>query len=139
MAGLELTGKLTRKLAVQNGQSARGAWCKQEFVLEFQDGNFPASACFNVWGEDKVKELEAYQLGDDLTVSFHINSREFNGKWYTDLKAWKIARTAPAQASPAPAPTFTAPGIEDLPAGFAPQASAPTVDNIPDGGDDLPF
>lgn len=146
MANLEIEGRLVRKLAVQTGRSARGDWSKQEFVVEFQDGNFPSNVVFNVWGADKVRDLEQYQVGDVIRVSFAPSSREFNGRWYTDLRAWRIA---PAGQQPAaqPAPR----GSQDVPAGFAPRESqgyapapAPTVEDIPadntaDFGDDLPF
>ena len=91
MANLEIEGRLVRKLAVQSGRSARGDWSKQEFVVEFQDGNFPSNVVFNVWGADKVRDLERYQVGDEIRVSFAPSSREFNGRWYTDLRAWRIA------------------------------------------------
>ena len=153
MANLELTGRLNRKLPVQSGVSARGEWSKQEFVLDFQDGNYPATACFNVWGEDKVKELERFQIGDDIKVTFRINSREFNGKWYTDLRAWRIEYAAAEAQQPAAASTYSptpqqpsaaAPYQGNVPAGFAPSAPAPPVapsgyDEADGSSDDLPF
>lgn len=87
---MELEGRIARKLAVQSGTSARGAWSKQEFILEYQEGNFPAQVCMNVWGEDKVRDLEKYQVGDRVKVSFNLSSREFNGRWYTDVRAWRM-------------------------------------------------
>lgn len=144
------------KLAVQSGRSAKGDWAKQEFVIEYQEGNFPTKACFSVWGADKVKDLEKYNVGDQIKVAFNISSREFNGKWYTDLRAWRIspagqAYAAPAQAAPGygsmPAQNQGygnqgyGNGYNDVPAGFAPsygqQAPAPSLDDMP--GDDLPF
>ncbi|MBR1406956.1 MAG: DUF3127 domain-containing protein [Bacteroidales bacterium] len=153
MANLEIEGRLVRKLAVQSGRSARGDWSKQEFVVEFQDGNFPSNVVFNVWGADKVRDLERYQVGDEIRVSFAPSSREFNGRWYTDLRAWRIAPAGQA-AQPAPqqayGPQPAAPrGSQDVPAGFAPRsegavppaAPAPTFEDMPgtDSGDDLPF
>ena len=96
---LEIEGKIIRKLAVQSGKSARGDWSKQEFVIEYQDGNYPTQACLNVWGPEKVKDLEKYQIGDTVKVSFSISSREYNNRWYTDLRAWKIEGEAPVQES----------------------------------------
>ena len=93
---LEIEGKIIRKLGVQSGTSARGEWSKQEFVIEFQEGNYPSQVCLSVWGADKVKELEKYQIGDKVKVSFNISSREYNNRWYTDLRAWKIETEAPA-------------------------------------------
>ena len=63
---LELEGRIVRKLNVQSGTSARGTWSKQEFIFEYQEGNFPSQVCFNVWGDDKVRELEKYQVGDKV-------------------------------------------------------------------------
>ncbi len=94
---LEIEGKIIRKLGVQSGTSARGEWSKQEFIIEYQEGNYPSQACFSVWGADKVKELEKYQINDKVKVSFNINSREYNNRWYTDLRAWKIEVESPVQ------------------------------------------
>ena len=133
---LELEGTLRQKLGVQSGTSARGQWAKQEFILEFPDGNFTAQACFTAWGQEKVAELDKYQVGDKVKVSFNLKSREYNGRWYNDLQIWKIAPAGDAQpAAPAqPARQAQAPS-------YAPQAPAPTIEDMPaDSGDeDLPF
>lgn len=114
------------KLALQSGRSAKGDWAKQEFVIEYQEGNFPTKACFSVWGADKVKDLEKYNVGDQIKVAFNISSREFNGKWYTDLRAWRISPAGQAYAAPAQgyagagqgyaAPAQGAPGYGSMPA-----------------------
>ncbi len=119
---LELEGRLTRKLAVQTGTSARGAWSKQEFILEYQEGNFPTQVCMNVWGEDKVRELEKFQIGDKVKVSFNLSSREYNGRWYSDIRAWRIEPVGSMESTQAP-------------------ASVPMPDPIyaPVSDDDLPF
>lgn len=129
MANLELEGKLVRKLPVQSGRSARGDWSKQEFLLEFQEGNFPSTVVFSVWGADKVNELAKYSEGSTIKVAFNLSSREYNGKWYTDVRAWRISPAGQAASAPAPTPA-------PAPA-FAP---APTLDDMPgDTFDDLPF
>jgi len=88
---LELTGKLLQKLPLQSGQSAKGAWSKQEFVLETQE-NYPRKVCLSVWGADKVAELGAITEGEVLKVGFNLESRLFNERWYTDARAWRIER-----------------------------------------------
>ena len=132
---LELEGTLRQKLAVQSGQSARGAWAKQEFVLEFPDGNYTSQACFTAWGQDKVQELAKYREGDRVKVSFNLKSREYNGRWYNDLQMWKIAPDTPQQA----APSYAAPTVPPT----APQAPSPSLADMPadsgDADDDLPF
>lgn len=135
---MDIEGKLIQKLGVQSGKSARGDWAKQEFVIEYQDGNFPTKACFSVWGADKVKDMERYQVGDSVKVSFNVSSREYNGKWYTDLRAWRISQAGVA-AAPAPgfAPQGGYQGGFAQSAGAPQQAPAPGFDDMP--GDDLPF
>ena len=133
---LEIEGTLAQKLPVQSGSSARGPWAKQEFILEYPDGNFTAKACFTAWGQEKVQDLAKYQVGDKVKVSFNLKSREYNGRWYNDLQIWKIA---PAGAQPAQ-PAQPAVPVQTVPPAF-PQAPAPTLEDMPaeDGGEDLPF
>ena len=134
---LELEGTIRQKLGVQSGTSARGAWAKQEFILEFPDGNYTSQACFTAWGQDKVQELDKYQVGDRVKVSFNLKSREFNGRWYNDLQIWRIAPAGEAQPAAA-APAYAAPSAPQAP---APMAPAPTLDDMPADSpeDDLPF
>lgn len=150
MANIEIEGRLVKKLEPQSGTSSKGEWVKQEFVVEFKDGNYNSNAVFNVWGFDKVKELEAFSLGTQIKVSFGINSREFNGRWYTDLRAWRIQASGNAPQSFAGAPDSQdrsgAGQFNDVPAGFSPSGGfrtspPPSLDDIPgdEGSDDLPF
>ena len=97
---IEIKCKLLDKLPVQSGTSARGAWCKQDFIVETIE-QYPRKICMNVWGDDKVKELANYNSQDMLNVSINIESREFNGRWYTDVRAWKIQKDTPAGAEQA--------------------------------------
>ena len=134
---LEIEGTLAQKLPVQSGNSARGPWAKQEFILEYPDGNFTAKACFTAWGQDKVQDL---QVGDKVKVSFNLKSREYNGRWYNDLQIWKIA---PAGAQPAAPAQQPAPQAKPAPQAAAwQQAPAPTLEDMPadsEGAEDLPF
>ncbi len=138
---LELEGTIRQKLGVQSGTSARGVWAKQEFILEFPDGNYTSQACFTAWGQDKVQELDKYQAGDRVKVSFNLKSREYNGRWYNDLQIWRIA---PAGAD---APQPAAPAAPDYPAASAnqapppPPAPSPSLEDMPADNpeDDLPF
>lgn len=135
---LEIEGKIISKLPVQSGTSARGPWQKQEFVIEYQEGNYPTQVCMNVWGEDKVKDLERFQAGTPVKVSFNLSSREYNGRWYTDIRAWRIENSngsAPAQ-QPVTGPVTTT----VTPATQASPAASPATDDLGDSStDDLPF
>lgn len=135
---MEISGRIIQKLPLQSGvaKSSGNPWKKQEYVLETHD-NYPRKVKFDFFGE----RVDQYQLelGEEVTVSFDLESREFNGRWYTDVRAWKADKqgavpqggfttTAPQQATPefgaAPA------------AGIQPQSPFPPASNAED---DLPF
>lgn len=138
MAALEIEGKIKTKLTPRSGSSARGGWTSQDFVVEYQDGNYPADACITAFGDEKVRDLDRFQVGDAVKVSFNVRAREFNGRWYNDLRMWRISApgAAPAAGASAPAASGYAPV-----AGPAPMAPPPSFDDMPAAGpeDDLPF
>lgn len=122
---LDFTGKLIQKLGQQTGQGKNGTWVKQEFIVETQE-QYPKKVCVSAWG-DKVKELDAVSVGEVVKLSINIESREFNSRWYTDVRIWKVERMRNAESG---APD-SAPFPEDFP-------MPPTTDFNPDGND-LPF
>ena len=136
---MEIIGKLLQKLPLQSGIGRTGnSWQKQEFVIETME-QYPKKVCANLWG-DKLDMLDTVNIGDTVKISFSLESREFNGKWYTDVKAWKIelATENPMQsAAPAyqPANAVPAPAADTLP----PMASDDLDTFTDNGGDDLPF
>ena len=119
---MEITGKLIQKLPVQSGVSTSGNnWSKAEFVIETVE-QYPKKVCANLWG-DRARALDQFQIGSLITVSFDLESREYNGRWYTDVKAWKVEAATPAAATGAPA--YGQPqGYVQQPQGFAPQGYA---------------
>jgi hypothetical protein len=86
---LEISGKIIELLPVKSGQSSNGEWRKQEYILETET-QYPKKVCFMAWG-DKIDQFNIKQ-GEPLTVSIDLESREYNGRWYTDVKAWKVSR-----------------------------------------------
>jgi hypothetical protein len=124
---MEITGKIIAVLPEQGGVSKTGnEWKKQEYVLETYD-QYPKKVCFQLFGNDKIEQA-AIQTGEDLTVHFDIESREYNGRWFTNINAWKIERTntgttattpnnfAPVTASAFSAPDYPPPNpTDDLP------------------------
>lgn len=98
---MEITGKLIQKLPVKSGVSSSGNnWSKAEFVIETVE-QYPKKVCANLWG-DRARALDQFQEGSLITVSFDLESREFNGNWYTDVRAWKVEAATPASVTGAP-------------------------------------
>lgn len=91
---MELTAKLIQLLPLQTGTGKNGQWKKQDIIVE-TDGTYPKKVCISIWG-DKINE-SVLKIGSQLAISFDVESREYNGKWYTDVKAWKIEATGVAK------------------------------------------
>ena len=85
---MQLIAKLIEVLPVQTGEGRNGTWKKQSIIVETTDSNYPKKICVVVWG-DKANE-NILKIGNVLDIAIDIESRECNGKWYTDVKAWKI-------------------------------------------------
>ena len=96
---MEISGKIIELLAMKSGQSANGEWRKQEYILE-TDGQYPKKICFMAWG-DKIDQFDIKQ-GDIVEVSVDLESREYNGRWYTDVKAWKVTKDGKAAGNANP-------------------------------------
>lgn len=92
----EITGKIIAVLPTKSGTSARGTqWSSQTAVIETQE-QYPKKVAFDVLG-DKIAEFNL-QVGEEVTISFDINAREFNGKWFNSVNAWHVVRQqSPAQ------------------------------------------
>ena len=86
---LKLSGKVKEILEMQSGEGKNGPWKKQDFILE-TPGKFPRPVCITQWGEQIDKNN--IQVGETLTAWIDIQSREYKGRWYTDVKAWKVER-----------------------------------------------
>ncbi len=85
---LEITASLRQVLPPVTGQGRNGTWSKQEFVVE-TSGEYPKKICCTLWG-DKASALQDLSEGQEVKVYFDLESREYNGRWYTDVKAWKV-------------------------------------------------
>lgn len=120
---MQLTAKLVQVLPVQSGMGKNGEWKRQSIIVE-TDGMYPKKVCITIWG-DKVGD-SMFQEGALLDISFDLESREFNGRWYTDVKAWKVELAGGAANN----------------SGFSSNddpTPAQPVDFGGDSGDDLPF
>lgn len=128
---MEVTGKIIQKLELQSGTSKAGnAWSKQEYVLETIE-NFPKKVHFDFFGE-RANQYPL-EVGDTITLSFDIESREWNGRWFTSIRGWKAEKTD-AQA---PAVTAT-PASSPIP-NAVPAPPIPDFSSSEGESDDLPF
>ena len=121
---MEITGKLIHRLDVQTGVSKAGKeWQKQDFVIETEDGQYSKKIAFTLFG-DKISLLNGLNKGDTIIVAFNLESREFDGKWFSNVNAWKIT---PVQGQP------------EQSHHTPPQAQQQTPAAPPPPSDDLPF
>ncbi len=86
---LQITGTVIDVLQEQSGEGKNGQWRKQEFILE-TGGQYPKQICLVQWG-DNIDKF-AVQKGETLTAHIDIQSREYQSRWYTDVKAWRVER-----------------------------------------------
>lgn len=84
---MQITATLIQLLPLQKGVGKNGEWKKQDVIVQ-TEGQYPKKICISIWG-DKINE-KVLEVGNMLAIDFDIESREFNGRWYTDVKAWKI-------------------------------------------------
>ncbi len=120
---LSVKGKIEQILKPESGVSRAGKeWNKQEFVIE-TDEQFPRKVCFTLFG-DKTSLISGFAPGTEVEVSFNLESREYNGKYFHNVNAWKIDKVG-AENLPEPPP------------GFSPADVPPPSEE--DMGSDLPF
>ena len=125
---MELTGKLISIMPKQTGQGSRGEWVRQDFLIETTE-QYPRKVIVSAWGE-RAQELEAYKPGNTVSIDINLESREYNGRWYTDVRVWRFRKQS------SDIQDFQ--GISDS----LPQSNIPlpeTPDPEPDQIDDLPF
>lgn len=121
---IQLQGKVVQVLQEQSGEGKNGPWRKRDFILEVP-GKYPKKVCITQWGDNI--DTQAVQEGLDVTASVDIQSREYKGNWYTDVKAWKVVQGSGSnQQDNTPPP---------------PSAEGFTIDTeeFNDMDDDLPF
>ena len=132
---MEIVGKIIQVLPLQEGVSKTGnPWKVQSYVLETQE-QYPRKVCFEIFGEDRINNNKC-NIDDLVTVSFDIESREFNGRWYTSVRAWRVQQGDTASA----APVAAQPAPQVAQAAAAPVANTQVFDaSADDESGDLPF
>ncbi len=143
---MDIVGKIIQVLPLQEGISKTGnPWKSQSYVLETQE-QYPRKVCFEIFGEDRIKNNPC-NVDDVVTVSFDIESREYNGRWYTSIRAWRVQQgNMLSQAAPDPVAASVAAPVAAAPATPSPMANPDTANKAPfdmvggqDEGEDLPF
>ncbi len=117
---MELTGTVISILPEVTGQGKNGNWRKQEFILEIPS-QYPKKVCISLWG-DKIDQA-GLQVNQTVTASIDVESREYNSRWYTEVKAWKVDKAGAGGSSSGssagnplpPVTTFSEDESDDLP------------------------
>ena len=113
---MEINGRIIAVMPIKTGTSQKDGkpWASQEYVIETAE-QYPKRMLFYLFGEDKINQYNL-QIGSEVVVKFDINAREYNGRWYNDIRAWNVepiqAQTTanfPAGADAIPAPTIAPP------------------------------
>ena len=123
---MEFEGVVYKIMPVTRGTSARGEWQRQDVVFDYNDGGqFSRKICVTFF--NKESDVAKLREGETFLVSVNIESREYNGRWYTDIRAWRLQPKQESAGAGAPMP--------DMP----PIAEEPSYASSPAEVDDLPF
>lgn len=135
---MEITGKVVRLGGLTEGTSARGPWRKQDLIIE-TDEQYPKTVCLTCW-TNQIDEIQKMVPGQLIKAQIDISSREFNGKWYTDVRVWRfdpVTATAPAPAQQPNQPT--AQPVHQTPPAAPTGGPEDFFGSDSNNGDDLPF
>lgn len=133
---MEITGKVVRLGTLLEGTSARGPWRKQELIIETEE-QYPRTVCLICWS-NQIDEIQKFAPGQTIKAQIEISSREFNGKWYTDVRAWRFDPVGAAASVSSPAQPVAQPMHQTPPVATTEPANdyyPPTDESV----DDLPF
>lgn len=129
---MEFEGTVFKIMPATSGQSARGAWQRQEVIFDMKSqSQYPRKICVTFF--NKPEEVARLSVGVEYNVSIDIESREYNGKWYTDVRAWRIVakeQTAPSPASGINPPAYNSPMPTQEPV-YAQNVAVQEVDDLP--------
>lgn len=123
---MDFEGVVYKVLAPVSGTSARGEWKKQDIIFEIPS-DMNRKVCVTFFG-DRAGDVSSFKEGDTANVSVNVESREYNGRWYTDVRGWRVVK----KQSAAPTP----PLADEMPP--FDESSMPSTSKAEDY-DDLPF
>ena len=122
---MEIIGKIAQLLPLVTGQGKNGEWRKQEFIIEIADGQYPKKVCLSLWG-DKIDQA-GLTLNETVKVFFDLESREYNTRWFTEARAWRVEKQGAASTG-TPIQTSSPQVPNDAPPSFN---AAPVEDDLP--------
>ena len=128
---MNISGKVVQILQEVKGEGKNGPWSRQDFIIETND-QYPKKVCISVWN-NKIN-LSSLNPGDPVTMDITVESREYNGRWYTDVKALSLSTEGKKEEN----------GISQTRAPWEEPAGnklppAPTDAELAEQEDDLPF
>lgn len=112
---MEIKGKVIQVLPTQTGQGRNGTWAKQEVIIE-TPGQYPKRVALSIWGEENINKYDL-ESGLDITAHINIESREHNGRWFTEVRVWKVETSEQRRSAPKDEPQTIVgdDGIDSLP------------------------
>ena len=93
---MEISGKILKVMPLESGEGKNGTWKKQLLVIEIENGKYSKKVATTLWND---LTDNTFQEGAEISIEFDVESREYNGKWYTDVKAWKINKNSSVQVA----------------------------------------
>lgn len=131
---MEITGKVLKLGTMIEGTSARGPWRKQDLIIETEE-QFPKTVCLTCW-TNQIEEIQKFAPGQSIKAQIDLSSREFNGKWYTDVRVWRFDPvTAGVSVNSTPSQEQSMMHQTPPASTSAPDYFPPADENV----DDLPF
>lgn len=137
---MDVTGRLIKILPEMRGESQRGPWVRGGFVIETED-TYPRQMAFTLFGEERLAMLNSLVMNAPVVVTFSPESREYQDRWYTDLRCIRVVpfSGAAAAAPMGAAPAAAAPQVPQAPQAAPAAPQTPFASQPADGDDDLPF
>jgi hypothetical protein len=125
----EVNCKLMEVQSEQSGEGKNGRWVKQTFIGETMD-QYPKKIAFTAFSEQIISQLKATSIGSTVKVNFRVESREYNGKWYSDIRAFGLTSMSAPTSQP----------MSSQGDSFGEQVLNNTMEGLTQtGSDDLPF
>ena len=114
MSILSIKGHLIKKNDIENIENKEGKkWTKQTFILQ-TPAEYNNQICFQLFGEEKIELLNHYNEGEQIKVSFNLSSKEYNGRYFHNIDAWKIESLGNDSSENVESPTeFNTPSSDD--------------------------